>query len=105
MTKSNIGPWTYLKSPIPDNTGGYDFAITDKDNNIIAEVFEHTGFLDDAKTVFKKEPVQAHAALIASAPELLEALERLIRICEAYNGLEAKKARAIVEKAKGAPCQ
>jgi hypothetical protein len=41
------------------------------------------------------------ANLIAAAPELLEALERMILICKVYNGLEAKKARDVVAKAKG----
>jgi len=47
------------------------------------------------------EQIKANARLIAAAPELLEALERMVLICEAYNGLEAKKARAVIAKAKG----
>lgn len=33
--------------------------------------------------------------------ELLEALERAVLILEGYNGLEAKKMRAVIAKAKG----
>ncbi len=82
MTKHTPGPW-----------------YADEEQSVIDGIvipFVHV----DGKKIAEVNTI-ANARLIAAAPELLEALERLILICEAYNGLEAKKSRAIVAKARG----
>jgi hypothetical protein len=65
------GPWATRRSPIPDNTGGYDVAIV-ADGKVIAECFEHVGYAGDGRT-YDCRPVYANARLIAAAPDLLKA--------------------------------
>ena len=64
MTEHTKEPWTASKSVKPDNTGGYDFAITDTDKNIIAEVFEHVDYGTDTK--YLRFPVKATARRIVA---------------------------------------
>jgi hypothetical protein len=79
-TKHTPGPWK-IKGPsiecLPHTDGG-DYAIL-SDELIIAETFERVA-------AGKAEPALANARLIAAAPELLEACEKLLK--RAVLGLE-----------------
>lgn len=78
-------PWAYIKATVPDNTGGYDYAIT-VDGKIIAEVFQHTGWDDEKTGKYETQPVEANAAFIVRAcnshDALVEALEGNLRSLE-----------------------
>lgn len=57
----------------------------------------------------KRDAVVANARLMASAPELLEALENFVTVCDSAPPIElvryiaesCEKARAVIKKAKG----
>ena len=74
-SKHTSEPWTVVKAKRPDNTGGYDYAIADSDDNIIAEVFQNVGYADKEKKIYNQRPAKANAHLIATSPELLEACQ------------------------------
>lgn len=71
------GPWRAERAKRPDNTGGFDYAIADQDNQIVAECFEHTGYAGGTDRQYIIQPVQANAQLVAAAPDLLEALKSI----------------------------
>lgn len=104
------GPWETRRAVTPDNTGGYDWAIT-KDGKVLAEAFENVGYATDGET-YDKRPAQANARLIAAAPELLEALEEARElVCKTWcderdtdcpHCLECQDAQAAIARATGA---
>lgn len=65
------GPWGLRRAISPDNVGGYDYAILDAENRIIAEAFQKVDFGTE-------RPCEANARLIATAPELLFALKEIM---------------------------
>ena len=74
MSEHTPGPLRAIKALKPDNAGGFDWAVVDQDENIVAEAFEHVG--KDPKTGrFTMRPARANAFLYAAAPDLLEALK------------------------------
>lgn len=98
--KFTKGPWAVYGSKGPDNTGGYDCAIVDVDNNIIAETFGHVGRIGDD---IQKRPALENANLIAAAPELYEALENLMKMVpvQERDHPAYSQARKILAKARG----
>lgn len=93
------GPWETRRSRTPDNTGGYDYAIVDKDKQIIAEAFEHT---DKESCDFVKAPVEANARLIAAAPDLLSACKEALSAFYQNDIEDAKSAlKMAIAKAEG----
>lgn len=70
------GPWECRRALHPDNTGGFDYAIA-ADGKIIAEAFEHVDYAD-GRDGYDCRPVAANARLIAAAPDLYEALEKIV---------------------------
>lgn len=74
MAAHTPGPLTIRRSPMRDNTGGYDYAIVDADGKIIAEVFEHVG-----KSIagYDVRPAHANAALFAASPKMCALLRKL----------------------------
>ena len=99
MSEHTKGPWTwnggYLVSYIPDKfsaSGCQDFEIIVDDGSAHGEY----------DVVLN--PDSANARLIASAPELLEALENLLAVHEGEGGTKYHAgdiARAAIAKAKG----
>ncbi len=70
------GLFVIVRSPKPDNTGGFDYAIMDENDRIVAEVFEHVG--EGAPELgYEKRPAYENARLFADAPLLLAEVERL----------------------------
>jgi hypothetical protein len=98
MSKHTKGPWSISPTSNPET----EFGIASNDGTIIARL---DSWFD------KDEPeADANARLIASAPDLLEALEALLRLyateCDGlYSGEgawgEAQAARAAIARAKG----
>jgi len=66
------GPLKVTRAHRPDNTGGYDYAVSDSENHVVAEFFEHVGH--DGYGRYVKLPAQANAQLYVAAPDLLEAI-------------------------------
>lgn len=77
MTKHTSEPWTVVKAKRPDNTGGYDYAIADSDDNIIAEVFQNVGYADKEKKIYNQRPAKANAHLMAASPEMFATLKAI----------------------------
>lgn len=106
MSGFTPGPWVPRRAAKPDNTGGYDWAIIAPDKAIVAECFEVVDWAENGVD-FDTRPVEANARLIASAPDLLEALQTMIadfgdypaseRPCRAFD-----MARDAIAKALGA---
>lgn len=73
MTKSK---WREHRSPTPDNTGGYDYAILDEERKIVAEVYQHVGGVHGA---YVERPVFENAlgivALKNHAPRIITELQ------------------------------
>lgn len=103
-TQHTPAPWTFNKAKYPDNTGGFDFAI-EHGGQIIAEVFQHTGWQDNTEKEYVAQPVEANARLIAAAPELLEALELFVNAHREPHDKEGyvarEKALSAIAKARG----
>jgi hypothetical protein len=100
MVEHTKAPWKVKKSKEPDNTGGYDYAIIDSQEKIIAETFEHVG---KTKNGYEKRPAEANAKLISAAPELLEALKNVIKFWESgcFIDAEIEQAKQAIKKAEG----
>ena len=100
MSNHTPGPWHYEESPM--KTGWC--VVTG--NNYLADVHKHVGaMVDDVQD-------EANARLIASAPELLEALESMVAEFDNLNrALDPELsvdrprilARAAIAKVKGKP--
>lgn len=76
IDKHTPGHWSAKKSNIPDNTGGYDWCITDESMAIISEVFQNIGYAkDESDYPYNQRPVEANARLIATSPKLLSACQ------------------------------
>ncbi len=108
MSKHTPGPWMPRRAVKPDNTGGYDWAIIAPDKAIVAECFEVVDWAENGVD-FDTRPVEANARLIASAPDLLEALQDIVDsdgLPPAHVGYIPKavkmaRARAAIAKALG----
>jgi len=74
-------PWVASKATYPDNTGGYDWAIT-VDGQIIAEAFRHTGWADKISGKYIEQPVGENAKFIAASRNLAPELIRVIELAE-----------------------
>lgn len=96
------GPWHHKKAPT--DYDDYDIQAPDGDNIhwVVATVIGNCGY-DES------EPM-GNDRLIAAAPELLEALERLLEAAETgserssppgYYDEQINAARAVIKKAKG----
>lgn len=84
---------------------GGDHAVKDRDNNVVAECFEDIRELGECAMAEAK----ANATLYAAAPDLLEALQDVLRVMEQHEQLGGgasifgDAARAAIAKATGAP--
>ena len=108
MSGFTPGPWVPRRAAKPDNTGGYDWAIIAPDKAIVAECFEVVDWAENGVD-FDTRPVEANARLIASAPDLLEALQDILKVRvdgedNIWAGANRCKdiARAAIAKATGA---
>lgn len=94
MSKHTPGPWGYTM----DKERGWDFKVT-ADHGKTA-IVSGCGCCDSPWV-----SCEADARLIAAAPELLEAFEKLVSLVDAGEGTwtleEQQKARAAIAKAKG----
>ena len=98
MSKSTNGPWHYVKHSWSD-TGVYD------ENDLIA-MLKISDEIDEDRQEYLEEEQEAHARLIAAAPELLEVLEEIKHywICEEPQNARqylSKKVTDLITKAKG----
>lgn len=79
QSKHTPTPWRYKHSTRPDNTGGYDTAIIDIKNKIIAETFQNVDEGDSRDS-------KANAELIVKAvnchDELIEAITLAIGLLQ-----------------------
>lgn len=71
--KHTPGPLKASRAKWPDNTGGYDWAVANGENHIVAEFFEHVAH--DGTGGYVTLPAQANAATYVAASDLLTALE------------------------------
>lgn len=98
------GPWT-----VGERLHGSDVRV-DANGGPVAQVRGHV-YVGSTPT---RRPVNANARLIAASPELLEALEEVMRECVTVGGFPERgkgrtdaqqvaydKARAAIDKAKG----
>lgn len=96
------GPWDVKRARFLSD-GGYDYGIIatiDGTRRCIAETFEVIA--DGGRTA----PAEANAHLIAAAPELYEALEKMVRAAMygSFNTVDSHPlplARAALSKARG----
>ena len=95
------GPWDFSMAKMPID-GEYDYcisAVVDGERYVISEAF--------GRVSEKQRPnAHANARLIAAAPELYEALERLVADVADYDAWErpchaVDTARAALKKARG----
>ena len=77
-SKHTPGPWTWWNEP--DRPRGYDLAKLLAPTGAILTMYGGPGIRALGATKEK----QANAALIASAPDLLEELQRLVAICSIH---------------------
>jgi hypothetical protein len=107
MSGFTPGPWVPRRAAKPDNTGGYDWAIIAPDKAIVAECFEVVDWAENGVD-FDTRPVEANARLIAAAPDLLEALQKVVSCFDIKDGLSVrdeqaiKHAASVIHKATGA---
>ena len=87
------GPWRCERAKMPDNTGGFDYAIGVK-GKIIAEAFQHVDWRDDGIT-YDRYPVEANARLISSAPDLYHALNYARSLIGPDEVIDAALAKAV----------
>lgn len=70
-------PWSFRKALTPDNTGGFDWCVTDTTGAIIAEAFENVA---GGPQGYTKRPAEDLARLISIAPDLLAACDKSYRL-------------------------
>jgi len=92
------GSWLARRAALPDNTGGYDWAIISPDKAIVAECFEVVDWAEEGVT-FRSEPAERNARLISAAPDLLEACEDALATGLLEHGGLADALRAAIAKA------
>ena len=95
MMTRTPAPWFVSMKPDWDEDGGMGPAVYDCDGGVFAVV-------DDEPETIARPFYEADARLIAAAPDLLEALERLVEaaaISALYEALEF--ARTVIRKARG----
>lgn len=93
------GPWKYGRQSVsPDWV-----IVTDAAGSIVANVNTETGPDAASRPAMRVMPADANARLIASAPELLAALEYVLNCAEAdgWSEFMLGQARAAIAKAKG----
>ena len=91
------GPWFVSMKPDWDEDGGMGPAVYDCDGGVFAVV-------DDEPETIARPFCEADARLIAAAPELLEALERLVEAAGPQMiepDLALEFARTVIRKARG----
>ena len=91
------GPWFVSMKPDWDEDSGMGPAVYDCDGGVFAVV-------DDEPETIARPFYEADAHLIAAAPEMLEALERLVEECGPQTiepDLALEFARAVIRKARG----
>lgn len=100
--KHTQGDWTIRRAKTPDNTGGYDYAVLDKDGAVIGEAFEHVGKLG---TSYDVRPAKANATMFAAAPDLLEACQSILEHWASGNFSRGQelwaKLKSAIAKAEG----
>ena len=75
MSDHTPGPWFVSMKPDWDEDGGMGPAVYDCDGGVFAVV-------DDEPETIARPFYEADAHLIAAAPEMLEALERILEVAE-----------------------
>ena len=93
MSEHTPGPWSYTM----DKERGWDFKVTDDHGK--TAIVSGCGCCDSPWV-----SCEADARLIAAAPEMLEALENLLKVHEGEGGTQhnaADMAQAAIAKAKG----
>lgn len=75
MSKHTKGPWDYTPNPYPDQP--FEYVCYDNGKGAIAHIERHTQNHDDWK-YRSREEFEANARLITAAPEMLEALKRVL---------------------------
>ena len=91
------GPWFVSMKPDWDEDGGMGPDVYDCDGGVFA-------FVDDEPETIARPFCEADARLIAAAPEMLEALERLVEAAGpqmAEPDLALEFARTVIRKARG----
>ena len=91
------GPWFVSMKPDWDEDGGMEPAVYDCDGGVFAVV-------DDEPETIARPFYEADAHLIAAAPEMLEALERLVEAAGPQMvepDLALEFARTVIRKARG----
>ena len=91
------GPWFVSMEPDQDEDGWMGVGVYDCDGGVYAVV-------DDEPETIARPFCEANARLIAAAPEMLEALERLVEAAGpqmAEPDLALEFARTVIRKARG----
>lgn len=107
-TKHTPGPWvamngaTTIYGPLGGDSGD-GWAADDTDGWMVAEVGNYPTLCEGEMTELGEECRLANAHLIAAAPDLLAALEEIMRWWDGDDGIEEQfiNARQALEKAKG----
>ena len=66
------------RSSHSDSTGGFDWAIVNNQQDIIAECYEHVNYSKNRKVSFKTMPARSNALIFAAASDLLAACIKVI---------------------------
>lgn len=78
MSEFTKGPLKVFRAKHPDNTGGYDYAVMDADDKIVAEFYEHVGH--DGNGGYTRLPAIFNATLYVGASDMYAALGNLLEL-------------------------
>lgn len=98
MSAHTPGPWSFLEGEDGDTPTSGPLTITGGNLDDLANVYSR----DDATVSVPFEQAIANAALIASAPELLDALKGVVAVAD-RDTPEFRAARAAIAKAERSP--